>query len=132
MRIPHLASVAFSVAGLLLTYQAPTLAAETCPIYNDISEQVEPVPTLTTWTLSDAPTGTIRTADPDGLVNIRAGAGTGFSIVGTARPTASVKMMAHSLSTDCQSWLRVQFDDDRVGWVHGDYVRSDRGFGLFS
>ena len=110
---------------------APVMAAETCPIFNDISGQMEPVPTLTAWEMPYAPTGTIRTSEPGSSVNIRSGAGTEFSLIATAQPTEAITMIAHALSTDCRNWYRVEFEDDRVGWVHSQYVQSDRGFGLF-
>lgn len=120
-----------TVLALLLACQKPLQAAETCPIFNEVTAQMEPVPTLTAWALDGAPTGVISADDASSFVNVREDAGTAFVITATAQSTEAITMTAHALSTDCENWFRVEFEDDRTGWVHGQYVDSDRGFSLF-
>lgn len=131
MRTLYLAGAVCTTIGLLLTQARLTLAAETCPIYSIETDQMEPVPTLTAWSLGDEISGTIRAEDDKGVVNIREDAGMEFDVVTTAQPAEAIMMTDHALSTDCRNWFKVTFADGRIGWVHGRYVESDRAFSPF-
>lgn len=122
---------ACTALGLVFACPKPTIAAETCPIYDISTGQMEPTPTLTAWSLGSEVTGTISAEDADGLVNVRESAGTEFEIVATVQPSEAIIMTDHALSTNCENWFKVTFADDRTGWVHGRYVKSDYYFSPF-
>lgn len=83
------------------------------------------MPYLQSWHFSRASTGIIPVANPDSIVNIRAGAGSEFGLFAIAQPNESVTIIAHNLSQECNSWLGVKFDSGRIGWVHERYVQRD-------
>ena len=123
--------LAIIVLGVTLVTSSKSIAAETCPIFDAVNEQYDDVPTLTPWPLDGAPTGAITANDPGNRVNVRSGAGTGFSVVFQVRPSDTVTLISHALSRNCTPWFRLEFSNGRTGWVRKDFVESDRGFGLF-
>jgi len=139
MQHKYLAIMALLSTYLLSTVGIESKAAETCPIFNDISGETEAFPTLRAWSLSSAPPGsvgefprgTITLQDAGSVVNIRANAGIRFELLFTAQAGEEIKLASHALSEQCKTWYQVEFNDGRTGWVHRNYVRSERGFGLF-
>lgn len=59
MRRLSFVGIALTALSLLSLYQESLQAAETCPIYSDITDQTEATPVLQTWVIDGAPTSTL-------------------------------------------------------------------------
>lgn len=60
---------------------------------------------------------------PGDVLNIRAGAGTGYSIVGTLQPTASgVNRTGPAASAGGDRWVEIQNPGGGTGWVNANFL----------
>ena len=59
-------------------------------------------------------------------VNVRSGAGTSYSPVGTAPKAAEYKLLAR-VSVGSVTWYKVQYTSSKEGYIHQDYIKTGTG-----
>ena len=59
-------------------------------------------------------------------VNVRSGAGTSYSPVGTAPKAAEYKLLAR-VSVGSVIWYKVQYTSSKEGYIHQDYIKTGTG-----
>ena len=59
-------------------------------------------------------------------VNVRSGAGTSYSPVGTAPKAAEYKLLAR-VTVGSVTWYKVQYTSSKEGYIHQDYIKTGTG-----
>lgn len=71
--------------------------------------------------------------DADSRVNVRSGPGIDYPTDGSYGLVGeNVIALGFGYDNNCQIWFQVRFPDSGYeGWIHGDHIGSDYGYGLF-
>ena len=59
-------------------------------------------------------------------VNVRSGAGTSYSLIGTAPKNAQYQLLS-TIKVGSDTWYKVQYTSAKVGYIHGDYIQVSTG-----
>ena len=59
-------------------------------------------------------------------VNVRSGAGTSYSLIGTAPKNAQYRLLS-TIKVGSDTWYKVQYTSAKVGYIHGDYIQVSTG-----
>ncbi len=59
-------------------------------------------------------------------VNVRSGAGTSYSLIGTAPKNAQYRLLS-TIKVGSETWYKVQYTSAKVGYIRGDYIQVSTG-----
>ena len=59
-------------------------------------------------------------------VNVRSGAGTSYSLIGTAPKSAQYRLLS-TIKVGSETWYKVQYTSAKVGYIRGDYIQVSTG-----
>jgi len=119
-----LATTPDGASGWIPTARLVVFGVEYLPVASDWQPQAtQPTGAARSVTAeaSIAMTGTVTTVDK--ALNVRAGPGTDYPIVGTQAPGATLALIGRDVSSD---WLQIApASGDEIGWVAARYVRVE-------
>ncbi len=66
----------------------------------------------------------VEVSGTSGVLNMRDGAGTSYSVVGTLSEGAIVEVVGGPQTADGYTWFQVRTDDGTVGWAADDWLEE--------